>query len=227
MRTFPIGKPFYYWLSFVICMLMCACSGEGYHYPSVKLEFLTAYSDAEGSLKYVVTDEGGEYPIESGVSDWHITPDSLIRIIGNYELLQTDGMEGVRLYSASAVVSSLPLPVWHFEEGVKTDPADVLGIWMGRDYLNMMLEVKGQDRQHKFLFVEEEWTIDAGSHRASVSLVLYHDNGGDLPAYTKRAYCSVPLRHYAVDGVETVTVHFGVHTYSGDVKMYEFEYKPL
>ena len=63
--------------------------------------------------------------------------------------------------------------------------------------------------------------------RLFVSLSLYHDDGGDLQAYTKRAYCSVPLRHYATEGVDTVTVRVSVRVYSGEVKMYELEYKPL
>lgn len=226
MRKYPIGN-LYSWFLLGVCVLLCTCSDDDYHYPSVKLEFLTAYSDAEGGLQYVVTDEGDKYPVWAGVDDWRITPDSLIRIVSNYEIMQTDGVEGVRLYSALAAVSSLPLPAESFEGEIMTDPADVLSIWMGRDYLNMMLEVKAQNRPHEFFFVEESRMIDVENHHASVSLLLYHDDGDDIQAYTKRAYCSVPLRHYVEEGVETVTVHFSVYTYSGEVKKYEFEYKPL
>ena len=103
MRKYPIGN-LYSWFLLGVCVLLCACSDDDYHYPSVKLEFLTAYSDAEGGLQYVVTDEGGKYPVWAGVDDWRITPDSLIRIVSNYEIMQTDGVEGVRLYSALAAV---------------------------------------------------------------------------------------------------------------------------
>ena len=226
MRKRLIGNPLC-WLLWSACLWLCACADDGYHYPSVKLEYLTACSDAEGALKYVVTDGGREYPVWDGVGDWRITPDSLIRIVANYELLQADGVEGVRLYSALTAVSPLPVPAWELEGNAGTDPVEVLSVWMGRDYLNVMLDIKAQDRPHNILFVEEDRTVDVESRHAFVSLSLYHDDGGDLQAYTKRAYCSVPLRHYAQEGVETVTVRFSVYTYSGEVKKYEFEYKPL
>lgn len=226
MRKWLIGILFC-WLLGGAGVLFCACADDDYHYPSVKLEFLTAYSDAEGMLKSVVTDEGKEYPLWGGVDDWRITSDSLIRIVANYELLQADGQAGVRLYSALTAISSLPVSAQEFEGDEETDPVDVLSVWMGRDYLNMMLDVKAQDRPHNILFVEEDRTVDIESRHAFVSLSLYHDDGGDLQAYTKRAYCSVPLRHYATEGVDTVTVRVSVRVYSGEVKMYELEYKPL
>ena len=226
MRKWLIGFSIC-WLLWGACVLLCACADDDYHYPSVKLEFLTAYSDEEGSMEYVVTDEGREYAVLAGADDWRITPDSLTRIVSNYEVLQADGVEGVRLYSTLTAVSPLPVPVGELKWNVETDPVDVLSIWMGRDYLNLILEIKAQDRLHKILFVEEDRAVDVENRRAIVSLLLCHDDGGDLQAYTKWAYCSVPLRHYAAEGVETVTVRFSVHTYSGEVKTYEMEYKPL
>lgn len=215
------------WVWAAVGLLLSACGEEDYHYPAVKLEFLTAYSDAEGLLDRVVTDEGREYSVWADASGSRTRPDSLVRIVSNYEVLQADGADGVRLYAVSAAVAPVPLPAEQFADGVKTDPVDVLGIWLGRNYLNLTLEVKAQQARHKFHFVEDCVTVDAEARRSSVELTLYHDDGGDVQAYTQRAYCSVPLLSYAVDGVDVVGVNFHVHTYSGEVKTYHFEYTPI
>ena len=59
-----------------------------------------------------------------------------------------------------------------------------------------------------------------------VTVCLYHDDGGDVQAYTKRAYASVPLQQYAEDGIDKVTIYFSLNTYSGKEVTYEFEYTP-
>ena len=119
------------------------------------------------------------------------------------------------------------VPADKFADGVKTDPVDVLSIWLGRNYLNLMLEVKAQHARHQFHFVENRVTVDTEARRSSVELTLYHDDGGDTQAYTQRAYCSVPLAGYAVEGVDVVELDFHVHTYSGEVSTYHFEYIPI
>ena len=163
--------------------------------------------------------DGEEYAVLVDDSHSRIRPDSLVRIVSNYEWVHEEGGEGVHLYAVSAAVAPIPLPVDKFPEGVKTDPVDVLSVWMGRNYLNLMLTVKAH--------VEDRVDVDIEAHRSSVELTLYHDDGGDTPAYSQRAYCSIPLLQYADEGVDTVEVSLHVHTYSGEVKTYTFEYRPL
>ena len=55
---------------------------------------------------------------------------------------------------------------------------------------------------------------------------LYHDDRGDVEAYAKRAYVSVPLRQYTSDIGESVIIYFSFHTYDGEVQTYQFEYVP-
>lgn len=215
------------WVWMTAGLLLSACGEDAYHYPSVRLEFLTAYSDVEGQLDRVVADDGKEYPVWTDDSGSQTRPDSLVRIISNYEVVQAEGTEGVRLYAVSAAIAPVPLPADKFADGVKTDPVDVLSIWLGRNYLNLMLEVKAQHARHQFHFVENRVTVDAEARRSSVELTLYHDDGGDTQAYTQRAYCSVPLAGYAVEGVDVVELDFHVHTYSGEVSTYHFEYIPI
>lgn len=205
--------------------ILTGCQEDEYHYPSVKLEFMTVGANADGVLSYVITDEGKEYPLANKISNDHFKPDTLIRIISNYELTEQDNdQENALLYGASNAIAPFPLSADKFTDGIKTDPVDVQSIWLGWNYLNMVLEVKAQNKHHKFHFVENEHTTE-GNH-STVRLTLYHDNGDDLAAYTQRAYCSIPLWQYATDNVETVAVSIDIHTYSGDIKTYTFEYRP-
>lgn len=209
-----------------LILLLCGCNDDNdYHYPSVKLEFLTATSDAKGRLTEVVTDKGMRYQVLVDGSKLKLPGDTLLRIVTNYEEITQDGESGVQLYGALIPISNVPIAADEFKEGILTDAADVQSIWMGLDYLNMMLQVKAQDAKHTFAFVEEEvMTDEAGKHKV-VHLSLYHDADDDLQAYTQRAYASIPLRHYATEGIEQVTIHFSLQTYSGR-KTYEFEYIP-
>lgn len=216
----------YQWLLPLLLCLLAACGDDEYHYPSVKLEFLTAFSGADGRLHSVLTDEGETLPVVEDATDTKIEADTLRRIISNYALQEAaDGTVGVKLYALGGVLSAAPRPADKFEGGVKTDPADVQSIWMGLDYLNMTLTVK-EGGEHNLHFVEDRVTVDTATGLSEVYLTLYHDALLTTASYTRRTYASVPLRPYAVEGVRKVTVHFSVHTYDDGVKTYDFEYVP-
>ncbi len=215
-----------YGLMFLLAALSASCGdNDDYHYPSVRLEFLTAYSGADGTLQSVQTDDGARYTVLADDSDTRINADSLVRIICNYGLEPaSDGGKGVHLYALSKAISPLPIPADSFKDGVKTKPADVTSIWLGYGYLNMVLSVK-QQKVHTLGFVEDEVTVGDGGC-ATVRLTLFHDTTSDVEDYSKRAYVSVPLRQYLDnEDVHSLRVYFSVHTTGSDegVKTYEFE----
>ena len=194
----------------VLACLLAAC-GDDYYYPSVRQDFLTAFSGADGRLETVLTDEGEIF---------RVVEDAAIRIVANYETLTTDDkVAGVKLYALLQAISPVPLAADEFEEGVKTEPSEVQSIWLGHDYLNIILKVKQQGK-HLFHFVEDEVSVDEASGRAKVRLTLFHDVTSATQDYSKRAYLSVPLRQYMIDGVQGVDVFFSVCTYSGRLKTY-------
>ena len=203
----------------VVCM---ACGEEDYRYPDVKLEFLTATSNAQGTLTTIVTDDGQKHEVIKDGAGLGLKKDTVVRIACNYE--QT--AEGVILYKAVRAVSPLPQAPDKFTEGISKDPADVLSIWMGWDYLNLMLEVKAQTGKQLFHFVEEEVETNRDNGTKSVRISLFHDEQEDVRAYTQRVYASIPLRHYCTEGIDLLHLTFSLLTYSGETKSYEFEYIP-
>lgn len=215
------------WLFPVLVLLLTACSDDDYQYPPVKLEFLTAFSGADGTLQTILTDEGKRFPVAEDASGMKIGANSFVRIVSNYAPMKAvDGADGVKLYGTLSAISPVPLPVNKFENGIKTDPVELQSIWMGLDYLNILLGIKAQEGRHLFHFVEDENSMDTTTGHVTVRLRLFHDQGNDVQAYIKRAYLSVPLAKYVGEGVQKVTIYFSLNTYSGELKTYQFEYIP-
>lgn len=206
--------------TWLLLCLLSSCSGDNYHYPSVKLEFLTAYSGSDGYLRTILTDEGELLPVTEDKTNTKVTADSAIRIISNYATQPSaDGTPCAKLYALNSVISPLPKAAGQFKEGIKTDPADVLSIWMGLGYLNMTLEVK-ENGKHLLHFIEDEIVTNPANGCREVRITLYHDAEEETVAYTRRIYASIPVAHYAEAGVTHVTIRFSIHTYSGEVKTF-------
>ncbi|MDR0962638.1 MAG: hypothetical protein LBM62_08820 [Mediterranea sp.] len=205
--------------SFLLLPLLCllaACAKDDYHYPSVKLEFLTAQATASG-ISSVLNDAGETYPVVSDGSGISSKKDTTIRIVTNYELITADdGSVGAKLYSSVTTVSPLPQPAEDFKGGVKQDPVTVVGAWKGLNYLNVLIDIKSQNKLHTFGFIEED-VATVGSKR-TVRISLYHDEGDDVRAYSRRVYLSIPLRHYVNDTITSLVVQFNTTNYNGEAK---------
>lgn len=204
----------------VLLCLFVSCGDDDYHYPSVKQDFLTAFSGSDGRLESVLTDEGETFQIVEDASGLRVNADTAIRIVANYETLVTDNdVIGGKLYALLQTVSPIPLAAAEFEGGVKTEPSEIQSIWLGYGYLNIVLKVKQQGK-HLFHFVEDEVAVDRDSGRVTVQLTLYHDISSIVQDYSKRAYLSVPLKQYMADGIKDMSVYFRIYTYSDRFKTY-------
>ena len=93
----------------LLSCLLASCGDDDYRYPSVKQDFLTAFSGMDGRLESVLAD-------------------TAVRIVANYETLAIgDGdVAGAKLYALLQTVSPVPLAAAEFEEGVKTEPSEIL-----------------------------------------------------------------------------------------------------
>ena len=205
-------------------LLLSSCdSDDGYEYPSVKLEFLTVETGSDGRIRSVVTDQGIRLPIEKDHTRSELDVNAEVRVVSNYEVLTSpDNEPEVRIYALMQVVSVDPKPRAEFTGGVREDPVDVTSIWLGHDYINLVLGIRWQNAKHSFHFVEESVTTN-GDGRPEIQLSLYHDDGGDMQAYSQRAYLSVPLKNRYPEGAH---ITFILHTYNKGVKYYTFDYIP-
>lgn len=174
--------------------LSCSDDEEEYVYPPLLSEFANVCTDASGAFTHLLTDKGEQLSIvnSSEIKADSVTPDSSYRVLSRYELVEG----GAKLYSLQSIFSSYAQSVDAFPDGVKSDAVEMQSIWRGGDYLNMVLLVKAQHGKHQFRFVEDSVVaLPAGGHRLYVR--LHHDAGGDLQAYTQKAYLSLPLNPYS------------------------------
>ena len=200
--------------------VLLSCDKDDWRYPSVKQEYVTAFSDESGKIKSVQTDDGVTCPVLEDLTSFHMKSDSAMRIVTNYENLITDkGISGVKIYALLKAVSPVPLKAHEFQGGVKTESAEVQSIWLGYNYLNILLSVK-QPGTHRFGFVEKSVSVDEGNQCVTVNLMLYHATTDSALVYSRRAYLSVPLKQYLADNVKNIVLLFNLYTESGDLRTY-------
>lgn len=210
----------------LLFLILSSCDDDGGSiYPAVRLDFLTAQSGSDGHLQTLIADSGDCLGVVEDRTQTQIVANSTARVVSNYELLSSEkGKREVRIYGLINTVSPVPQPASAFKDGVKRDPADLLSIWMGRDYLNLTLSILSQSGKHLFHFIEESDGWEAG--RRVVRLSLYHDAGDDVQAYSKRAYLSVPLRKYAGNSNEGALIYFSFYAYDGELMTDSLNYVP-
>ena len=73
-------------------MLVSCGDDDDYHYPSVKLDFLTAQAGADGSLQSVLTDEGETLAIVEDASKTRI--DALMPLPALQQLWKAEAADG-------------------------------------------------------------------------------------------------------------------------------------
>ena len=193
-----------------LLLLLLSCEDE-YHYPSVSLEFVTMLSDGEGRMNTLIPDKGDALPVLEDRTGSVITPLSSRRLLCNYE--QT--AQGARIYSLESLLTPIPKPVDDetYEDGIKTDPVEMGSIWMGRNFLNMILHLKvGMGTRHTFGMVED---LSELKDKRIVTLLLYHDAAGDTEFYNRKVYLSVPLLKYVnpLRHDKTLKIKFKYYTY--------------
>lgn len=207
-----------------LLFLLTACGEDDYYYPSVKLEFVTIEAGEDGRIQTLLPDKGASLPVLEDRTGSAISPNTSRRVMSNYEVLSG----GVKIYSLQSLITPVPKPEDDpvYKDGVKTDPVEVVSIWLGRDYLNMILNLKvSTGKGHTFGIVEDTSELET---KGIVDMLLYHDANSDEEYYNRRAYISVPLAQYIDrENPEQIKIKFNTCKKDGSVdKYYEFDYIP-
>lgn len=186
-------KPAIYGLLLLLTAIITSCKEDDYVYPPVKLEFMTANADALGNIESIITDEGEKLPVVNDRSKTKLKPNIQQRIVSNF----IENNEGVEIYALAQIVASKPLQPDdnELENGVKTDPVEVMSISKGYRFINLVLSIKMQNQKHYFRFIEEKITHSENGETV-VNLLLYHDANNDVMSYSNRAYMSIDISNY-------------------------------
>lgn len=206
-------------------LLLNSCSKDNSVYPSVQLQFVTAHTDSNKQLVDFTTDHNRTYTVSYDRSSTAYPASSTFRLVANYELSAAGKDTTAIIYASAAAISSAPQTTDKFKDGIKNDPAQVLSIWQGRNYLNIVLNVLSQSKNHSFAFIEQSATTDADGRR-HINILLYHNSNNDIQAYTQRAYLSIPLSQYAGTDGKGAIITFSLYTNDGSLKSYNIDYMP-
>ena len=109
-------------LSFLTSLLLGACGEDDYVYPNVLTDMIDLKTDHTGTGRYLITDEGTEWRIQSRTGLDGLAPDTTYRTVTMYAPL-TDSEEAEKeamLYNTQLVISPVPLSESKFKE-IKTD----------------------------------------------------------------------------------------------------------
>lgn len=209
---------FKYIYGLILIISFASCNDEEYVYPSVKLEFITAYADEHGAMKTVVSDDGVEWNVINDKSSTKFEGNSRNRIIANMEQLENNQ---TIIHSLTSIICAIPLPAnsEEFENGIFNKPVEVVSIWQGLSYINMVLSIKTFNSKHAFHFIEEKLEIDSNGN-ANVQILLYHNSDIEIGYNTKRAYASIPISQYLSNECNQVNVYFDYYTEDGERQEY-------
>ncbi|MDR0939102.1 MAG: NigD-like protein [Mediterranea sp.] len=217
-QSAPAGGILRHSLFLLLLLAVAACKDDKYHYPSVKLEFVTLLSDEEGKVATLIPDMGDPLRVSLDRTASTFTPSSTLRALSNYETIGSGTTATAVIYSLQSPIVPTPKPASDeaFKDGIKHDPVNVTSIWMGRDYLNMILNLKvDTGKGHVFGIVEDTTELETAG---VVTLSLYHDSAGDAEHYNRSAYLSIPLKQYQVlpRPSAPITIKFKYYTYDAD-----------
>lgn len=199
-------------LSFLTSLLLGACGEDDYVYPNVLTDMIDLKTDHTGTGRYLITNEGTEWRIQSRTGLDGLAPDTTYRTVTMYAPL-TDSEEAEKeamLYNTQLVISPVPLSESKFKE-IKTDPVAIQSIWRGGNYLNLILQVKVKDQKHGYHFIENKLENKDGEQ--TLYLTLYHDRNNDIEGFNRKVYLSVPLWAYAGKLHKGDKIVFNIRTY--------------
>lgn len=178
----------------VLPLLWSGCKDEKREaYPSVKLEFITLLTDEQG-LTLLVPDRGEALHLTENRTSHSFKPGDAVRAVGHYEVLTRQGSAPTaRLYTL-VPLSPLP-PLAEAQPNAKSHPLELVSMWMGRGFLNLVLNLRVVGNEpHTFSVVEEERTeTDEAVH---LTLRLYHEAGQEGGYRNRRAYLSIFVQPY-------------------------------
>ncbi len=218
-----VCPPFHILTLIISCFTLLACS-EDTPYPSAVTSFVDAITDDNGMITDIRTDKEEVYKIDSQIHT--NTPDTVIRCICIYEIMQRDvsgnnhtpTYPSVHIHSLKHVFSDEPRLRSEFNL-YPQDPVKITSVWKAGNYINMHLGILTTDAGiHSFAFCEDSITTsDSGCTSVYLSL-LHLRPKNDAESYTEKTYISMPIRKYA--DIDTIIVH--INSYEG---LQEFVYQ--
>lgn len=126
------------------------------------------------------------------------------RVILNYAFLQGDT---VRIHSAGNILTG-EVQSQGFPEKLVKDPVKIQSIWVGGDYLNMIIETEYHSKPHKVALLRN-------ASSPTVDLYFSHSREQDPPGYPQKMYASFLLSNLRTEKNPPISFRLFIQTYDG------------
>ena len=192
--------------------------GEG-NFSLLRGDFAEANVNGSCEVISITTDDGETLPLKTlYTAQWVSRADTVYRCMLYYNKLEgTDGKPVAEVLSMGKVSCPPIIPLLKYDS-YKNDPVKFESLWKSKSgkYLNLHLQLKtGQTEDstaaRSLAFVTDGLISHPDGHR-TLSVLLYHDQGGVPEYYSTQAYLSIPTAGLLVDSVRLY-----LNTYSGPV----------
>lgn len=197
-------------LTFVLILLFSACEKDPGRIDNYFVEFATV--EIENS-NYRFRLDNGTLLISEDKYDY--SGEEGQRVILNY--IPVEG-NIIKINFVSNIFTGT-IQTEGFPQNYSKDPVKIQSVWVGGNYLNLIMEVEYLNTPHKVGLLKDN------SSSSSVDLYFSHSSENDSPGYPKMMYASfllTDLQHPANN--QPVPFRFFINTYTG-MRMFEFELK--
>ncbi|WP_025069542.1 hypothetical protein [Bacteroides propionicifaciens] len=175
-----------------ITLFITSCSDEsGLRYPSVTTHMVVADVDSDGNVNNILVDNGNNFFVsKNNRGPFSAIKDTRVRAIAKYEPFY-EQMEAIiyDIAPTQVVFPYGPHQIGFYEQ----DPAELVRIWKGGEFLNIELAIPAINlAKHRLAFVDNSLDI----YSNIVKLEFYHRNEEGPLAIMKNLIVSIPLSIY-------------------------------
>ncbi|SFK43165.1 NigD-like protein [Porphyromonadaceae bacterium KH3CP3RA] len=196
-------------LAFLLILLLSACEKDRGRIDDYLVEFATVVKE---NSNYRFRLDNGRLLIPEEVKNY--SGEEGQRVILNYIPLEGDA---IKINFVSNIFTGT-IQSDGFPQNYSDDPVKIQSVWVGGDYLNLVMEIEYLREPHSVALLRDHSST-------SVDLYFSHSSNDDPPGYPKIMYASFLLTDLReqVDS-SLVPFRFFINTYTG-IRIFELELK--
>lgn len=203
-------------------LLLPSCSNTSYEEGDSRLsylrtDFVDATTDSQARLASATTDDDVRLTFTQPLqTSWKSVPDSLCRVLLNYNMYANGSDSNVVEPLAAKIVYTLKPTEPSKVALTATDPVSLVSAWKSKNgnYINIRIGLKtgkasGEDQKQSIGLTLDSTVVSNGT--PTYCLKFLHSQGGVPEYYTTDTYISIPIKKMTTGS----KVRLSLNTYNG------------
>lgn len=203
-----MNSPLSLLMAIILLSLLTGCEKEPERMDDYLVDFATLQKEG---TEYRFRLDNNRIVIPTGVDDYKGNEGQ--RVILNYVPLNGDTIQIRRISDIFTDV----IQEDGFPERYTDDPVKIQSVWVGGDYLNMIMEIEYHSLAHKVSLLRDPSS-------ASVDLWFSHSRNNDPHGYPQMMYASFSLQSLHPGSNGTIPLRLFINTHTG-MREFHFELK--